>query len=145
VNRRKLPPADVVIMAAGAVMLIGSFLAFYEVPDFAGSVTVSAWDRGLFMIATLPAFLGTLMALQIGLAAFGNITMPNRVLGLTWDQFHIVLSFQAALLMLAFLAQAKPSFVQYGVGFWLMVGGAGGLVLGALIRVGASRRRPRAL
>jgi hypothetical protein len=93
----------------------------------------------------LPALLGVVMALQIVLGTFGNITMPNRVLGLAWDQFHVVLALQAALLMLAHVARAKPGLVDYGIGFWLMLGGAGGLVLGAFMRLAASRRRPRAI
>jgi hypothetical protein len=145
VNRGRLAPANIVILAAGVVGLIGSFLAYYKVPGFVGTLTVNAWDSGLFMIAALPALLGAVMALQIVLGTFGNITMPNRVLGMTWDQFHVVLSLQAALLMLAFLGRAKPSVVDFGAGFWLMLAGAGGLVLGAFMRVAASRRRPRAL
>jgi hypothetical protein len=97
------------------------------------------------MIATLPALLGALMAVQIALVSFGNITMPNRVIGLTWDQFHLVLALQTALLMLMFLARAKPTLVQFGAGFWLMLFGAGGLVIGALMRLAAGRRRPRAI
>jgi hypothetical protein len=47
--------------------------------------------------------------------------------------------------MVTFLAQARQSFVMFGVGFWLMLAGAGGLVVGALMRLAASRRRPRAI
>ena len=147
-NSRKLPPASVVILAAGAIMLIGSFLAFYKVSSPLATVTLNAWDHGLFMIATLPALLGAFMALQVALQAFSNIDMPPRLLGLTWDQFHIVLSFQAALLMLAVLAR-KPNLVglpmTFGVGFWVMLVGSGGLVAGALMRVAATGRRPRLL
>jgi len=148
VNNRNLPPANIVIMVSGAIMLIASFLAFYKISTPVSTLTLNAWDRGIFMTATLPALLGALMALQIGLVAFGNITMPNRVLGLTWDQFHIVLSFQAALLMLTLLAR-EPNLLgiptTFGVGFWVMLFGSGGLVLGAFMRVVASRRRPRAI
>jgi hypothetical protein len=149
VNRRRLPPANVVILASGAIMLIATFLPFYKVPLPDQTVTFDAWDRGLFLIATLPALLGVVMALQIGLEAFGGITMPNRILGLTWDQFHIVLAFQSALLMLTRLAQARPTLVvvtfTLGAGFWLMMICAGGLVVGALMRIAVSRRRPRAI
>jgi hypothetical protein len=149
VNRRKLSPSDVVILAAGAITLIGSFLAFYEIPFGTRTAEVNAWDNGLFLIRTLPALLGTVMALQILLVAFGNITMPNRVLGLTWDQFHLVVALQTAVLMLALLLQTRPTVfveqIEFGPGFWLMLIGAGGLVLGALMRLAASRRRPRAL
>ena len=153
-NRRKLAPANIVILASGAIMLIGSFLPFYR--SEANGVSVgdaNAWDHGFFLIATLAALLGVVMALQIGLEAFGNITMPNRILGLTWDQFHIVLSFQGLLLMLAFLFRRRldevivGTHVQVvlGTGYWLMIVGACGLVVGALMRVVATGRRPRLL
>ena len=153
-NRVKLSPANVVILAAGVVILIGSFMAFYKVSVAgSGSVSVNAWDRGQFMIATLPALLGTFMALQVGLVAFGHIDMPNRLLGLTWDQVHLVLSLQAALLMLSFLARTRPSATfdtirietTLGIGFWLMLVAAIGLVAGAFMRIAATGRRPRAI
>jgi len=155
VNRRKLAPANIVILASGAIMLLASFLAFYRYPGLAlapdgtivrsGSTSRNAWDHYLFLIATLPALLGAVMALQIGLEAFGNITMPNRILGLTWDQFHVVLAFQAALLMLTRLLQARPPLVTYGTGFWMLFAGSLALVIGALMRIAVSRRRPRAI
>jgi hypothetical protein len=142
-NTRKLSPANLVILAAGGVMLLGSFLAFYKVPGSGQSV--NAWAHFFFLITTLPALLGALMALQVGLAAFGNISMPNRVLGLTWDQFHLVLSLQATLLMLTFLGQARPAPLAFGAGFWLMFFGAVALVVGAFMRLAATGRRPRAI
>jgi hypothetical protein len=147
--RSKLAPPDIVILVGGVAMLVGSFLAFYEEtvtgPFGDASVTYSfnAWDRGLFMVWTLPALLGMLMALQVGLRAFSNIDMPNRLLGFTWDQFHIVLSFQAALLMLSFLVAATP--FDFGIGFWVMLVAALAQFVAALLRAGASRRRPRAI
>ena len=153
-NRVKLSPANVVILAAGVVILIGSFMAFYKVSVAgSGSVSVNAWDRGQFMIATLPALLGSFMALQVGLVAFGHIDMPNRLLGLTWDQVHLVLSLQAALLMLSFLARTRLSATfdtirietTLGIGFWLMLVAAIGLVAGAFMRIAATGRRPRAI
>jgi hypothetical protein len=154
VNRVKLSPANVVILGAGVLILIGSFLAFYKVSVAgSGSASVNAWDRGQFMIATLPALLGSFMALQVGLVAFGHIDMPNRLLGLTWDQVHLVLSLQAALLMLSFLARTRFSATfdtfrietTLGVGFWLMFVAAIGLVVGAFMRIAATGRRPRAI
>lgn len=158
-NRRSLTPANILILGGGVVMLIASFLAFYSYRLVAhtldgglvsgGTVSVNAWDRRQFLIATLPALLGMFMALQVALQTFSNIDMPPRLLGLTWNQVHVVLSFQAALLMLALLARAKPGSelvtVDYGAGFWLMLVAAAALVVGALMRVAASGRRPRAI
>src|SRR5689334_20316559 len=118
-------------------MLIASFLAYYRLSFPGGSVTVNAWDRGLFVIATLPVLLGMFMALQVGLVAFGRIDMPNRLLGMTWDQVHLVLALQTAVLMGAFLVSAKAPF-EFGAGFWLMLAAAIALVVGALMRIAAS-------
>jgi hypothetical protein len=145
VNRTKLSPANIVILAAGVVMLIASFMSFYRLPFPGGAVTANAWDRGLFLIATLPVLLGGFMALQVGLVAFGRIDMPNRLLGLTWDQVHLVLALQCVVLMLAFWAEARPPTVTFGAGFWLMFAAAIALVVGALMRIATTRRRPRAI
>ena len=149
-NRRKLAPANIVILAGGALMLLASFFAFYDYKVGGASAgTSNAWDHGNFMIATLPALLGTFMALQVGLQAFSNIDMPARMLGLTWDQVHLVFSLQALLIMLAFLGRARLNFAElritFGIGFWLMLLGSIGLVVAALTRVAASGRRPRAV
>jgi hypothetical protein len=150
VNRRRLTPANIVILAGGALMLLASFLAFYQYKIGGVSAgTSNAWDHGNFMVATLPALLGTFMALQVGLQAFSNIDMPARLLGLTWDQVHLVFSLQALLMMLAFLGRARLNFaelrVTFGVGFWLMLLASIGLVVAALTRIAATRRRPRAI
>jgi hypothetical protein len=107
------------------------------------SFSVNSWDRGLFMIATLPALLGMFMALQVGLRAFSNIDMPNRVLSLTWDQFHLAVSFQVTLLMVAFFVAAKP--LDFGIGFWVMLLAAIAMFVAAITRIVASNRRPRLL
>jgi hypothetical protein len=143
-NRVKLSPANILILAAGALMLIASFMAFYRLPFPGGTLSVNAWDHGLFLIATLPALLGMVMALQVGLVAFGRIDMPNRLLGFTWDQVHLVLALQSALLMGAYFVTAKAP-LEFGIGFWLMLVAAIALVVGALMRLAASGRRPRAI
>jgi hypothetical protein len=147
-RRSKLTPADIVILAGGAAMLVGSFLAFYQqtftaLDGSSVSFSVNSWDRGLFMIATLPALLGMFMALQVGLRAFSNIDMPNRVLSLTWDQFHLAVSFQVTLLMVAFFVAAKP--LDFGIGFWVMLLAAIAMFVAAITRIVASNRRPRLL
>jgi len=147
---RKLSPPNIAILAGGALMLLGSFFAFYEYKIGGVSAGSSnAWDHGLFMVATLPALLGAFMALQVALQAFSNIDMPPRLLGLTWDQVHVVLSFQAALLMLAWFVRARPGFAElhiaFGAGYWLMAVATIVLVVAALMRTAATRRRPRAV
>ena len=63
-------PSELVIMIAGAVMLVASFL------DFAGQT--SAWGRYLFPIATLLPIYGVIMAAQIALTKFAGVKLPEQ-------------------------------------------------------------------
>ena len=100
----KLTPARIVILAAGAATLVGSFLPFwkFDFGDFGGfggggSVSFSAWSGdALFAISIVPALLGLVMALQVALSSFTATALPERVLGLGWPQIHVVCGFTAA-------------------------------------------------
>jgi len=153
VNKVKISPANIVILVAGVVILIASFLAFYklEIPKqtlgnitIGGSTSYNAWSTGQFLIATLPALLGAVMAAHVVLAAFSNVDLPETVLGLTWDQIHLALGFQAALMMIAFLIRSNP-YSSFGIGFWLMLVAGVALLVGAIMRVtGATATTPDA-
>ena len=145
-NNAKLSPPNIVILVAGAVMLVASFLGFYKIDlpaVLGGSRTFSAWSDGQFLIATLPALLGVVMAAQVALVTFGNVDLPDRVLGLTWDQIHLALGFQAALMMIAFLIRSKP-YSDFGIGFWLMLLAGIALLVGAIMRVTGAGSNPNA-
>ena len=60
--------------------------------------------------------------------------MPDRLLGLSWTQIHLVLGFQATIMMLAFLIQdTKP--LDKGIGLYLMLLAAIALLVGAVLRM----------
>jgi hypothetical protein len=137
-DKPKLSPAGIVILASGALMLIGSFLPFYKVTFFGVSKSWSAWSSStnllLFPLTTLVVLFGVLMAAHVAVTAFASGTnLPSRVLGFTWDQIHLVLAFQATVMMLAYLIRDKGGF-DWGVGFWLMLLAAVGLLVGAILR-----------
>jgi hypothetical protein len=139
-DKVKLTPANIVILASGVVILIASFLAFYkiDIPSFevlgesvgGGDQTSNAWSSGLFPVATLVAIYGVLMAVQVGLRA-ANVQLPDHVAGFTWNQVHLVLGAQCVILMVAFLIQDSP---DKGIGFWLMLLASIGLLVGAVMR-----------
>ena len=129
--KAKLTAANALILGAGIVLLLGSSLAFYT----GLGLSISAWSSGLFGIATVVVLCGGLMAGQVALSTFGTRPLPGKPFGLTWDQVHLALGFQAAVMMLAFLAQSRPFFLQLGTGFWLMLGSAIALFVGALLRL----------
>src|SRR5262245_8210661 len=105
-DKVKISTANLVILIAGGVMLIASFLEFNKFSLGSFSKSVNAWSNGYFIIATIPALLGTLMAVHVALESFApQVTLPERILGLTWTQVHLVFAFQATIMMLAFLIQ----------------------------------------
>ena len=134
-NQTKLSPANIVILAGGAVMLIGSFLSFYTFGPFSSSAWGGASGFGVFGIATVVVLCGIVMAAQVGLTAFASgVTLPDKLLGLTWDQVHLALGFQAAFEMLAFLIRSKGG-LSFGIGFWFMLLSGIALLVGAIMRV----------
>ena len=117
--------AELAILISGAVMLIGSFISFYGSPG-----TWSAWSSFMFPVATLLPLYGVLMAAQIALTKFANVTLPEHVAGFTWEQIHLVLAFFSALLAICFLV-AKNTSLSAGIFIELIA--AAGLVYGAVM------------
>ena len=144
-DKLKLSTANLVILIAGVVMLIASFLAFNKISARSfvisgvkfggGSHSYSAWSSHYFLIATIPALLGIVMAAQVAVAAFASgVKLPEKVLGLSWTQIHLVLGFQATIMMLAFLIQ-DTSGSDKGIGLFLMLLAAIALLVGAVLRM----------
>ena len=66
------------------------------------------------------------------------VRMPARMLGLTWDQIHVVLALQATIMMLAFVFQDTGE-LHKGLGLFVMLAAADALLVGAVLRL---RERP---
>lgn len=128
-DRNRATRAEIVIIAAGAVTVIGAFLPFWEVPLVG---TTNAWGRLLFPIATLMPIFGLVMAVQVAAARFGNVQFPDRVLSFTWPQVHLALGSFAALLALCYLVVDK-GIMSFGIGYWIVLLGCLGLVTGAVM------------
>jgi hypothetical protein len=119
-NRRKVTRAETVILAAGAVMLIASFLDFDS--------NESAWGAPWRPIVTLIPIYGVVMAGQIALKRFANVEMPD-VAGFTWEQLHLVLGTFAALMALFWVIAGE----ERQIGMWLLTLGALAAFAGALL------------
>ncbi|MEJ7844054.1 MAG: hypothetical protein WKF93_00280 [Acidimicrobiales bacterium] len=119
---------EIVIMAAGGVALLGSFLPFVDVGGEFG-VTISAWGDGLLPIATYVAIFGVLQALAVALPRFAGMDVPRNVAGFTLLQVHLALGFFSALIMIGYLIVNDAK----GIGFWLMFLAAAGLLAGAVL------------
>jgi hypothetical protein len=122
VDKKQPTTGEWVIMGAGGVMLIASFL------DFVGKT--SAWGSHLFPIATLIVIYGVIMAAQIALTKFASVQLPDRVADFTWEQIHLALSVFALLMSLGWLISGAPS---KGIGLWLILLASIALVVGAVM------------
>jgi hypothetical protein len=131
-DRKSPTPGEIIIMVSGGVALIFSFFDFYSVDTAFGGNGISAWSSGLFPVATLMVIFVTVMALQIALTKFANVSLPERVAGLTWEQVHLVLGFFAALYAIAYLLVSKGS-ADFGIGFWFVLIGCIGALVGAVM------------
>ena len=127
---KKLTPAQIVILAAGAVAFIASFLPWLDFDFGNTSSTVSAWGSGAFPTYTWVGIIGLVMALAVGLPAFTNVNLPQAVMGFTWVQLHLILGFIATLIAISFLIVDKGSY-DIGIGGWL------GILAGVALLVGA--------
>ncbi len=119
-------PAEITIMAAGAVMIVFSFLHFAG----SGSFGRSSWQSPFFPIATLLPLYGLVMALQIALTKFAKVKLPESVLGFTWEQIHLGLGAMAGLMAIAWLI-TDTSDKQ--IGQWFEILGGIALVVGAVL------------
>jgi len=133
---KKPTTAEIVIMASGAVALIFSFFDFYSFDSIDGSVGYSAWSSSLFPLATYMAIIGVILGVQVALRAFSGMAMPERILGFTWQQIHLILAFFAVLIGIGYLIVDIPG---RAVGFWLMFIGSIGMLVGAVLEMNEAK------
>jgi hypothetical protein len=114
--------SELIIMIAGAVMLVASFLDF--------RLDRSAWGSGNFPIATLLPLYGVIMAVQIAITKFASANLPARVVGFTWEQVHLALGILAGLMAVGWLLTDTG---DKQIGLWLEVLGGIALAVGAVM------------
>ena len=122
----KPPPtrAELIIMIAGAVMFVGSFVNFYS----GGRST--AWSTGMFPIATLLPLYGVIMGGQIALTKFTATSLPATIASFTWEQIQLALGIFAAVLAVAFFMVENAGL---SAGIFIELLAAAGLVAGAVM------------
>jgi hypothetical protein len=121
-DRQQPTPGEIVIMAAGAVMLVFSFFNFAS--------DTSAWGSGIFPVATLLVLYGVVMATQIALTRFSGANLPKALLGFTWEQVHLALGIMAGLMALGFVS---TDITNKQIGLWMEVLGGLALAVGAVM------------
>lgn len=134
---RKVTPGEIVVMAAGGVGIIASFLPFAD-PPFGDSV--NAWDGdffALFPVATLIAIYVLVAGGLVALTKFANVQIGN-VLGFSLLQLVLVLGFFATIQALAYLL-TEFSGADRGVGYWLLLLSAIASLVGAVLMTNERR------
>ena len=130
--KEKLTTAQIVILACGVVAFIASFLPWVSI-DLGrfGDASYNAWDGDVMYWPTFwwVGIFGLVMALQVGLTAFTSVNLPDRPLGFTWPQIHLVLGIFAVILTVSFLIGGD----EHGIGFWISLLASIGLVVGAVM------------
>ena len=121
-DQQSATPGEITIMAAGAVMIIFSFVSFES--------DQSAWAKGLFPVATLLPLYGLVMGLQLALTRFAPVRLPRSVLGFTWEQIHLALGAMAALMAIGWMFTDAPN---KQIGMWFEILGGIALVVGAVL------------
>ena len=131
---KQVKPADIVIMASGAVAFLFSFFDWFSAD---GGFSINGWDTDLtFPLGWYIGIFGLLMGLQVALEKFANVNFPETVVSFTWTQVHLVLSVFAVLLAFGWLLvnPFEGLEVDKGIGLWLSVLAAIGLLVGAILR-----------
>jgi hypothetical protein len=120
-----LKPSDWIIAVSGVVALIFSFFDWFE--------GTNAWDTDLtFPLGTYIAIIGVVMAAHVLLTGLAGTDLPERILGFSWPQIHLVLGVFAGLLALGWLI-VDPG-PDKKIGLWLSVLAAFGLLAGAIVK-----------
>lgn len=139
---QQLKPSEIVIMASGGAVFLLT-LPFLHWLSFEGtSDGLSIWNTDVaFPLATYIPLIGLLLAAQVALAKFGNVTFPPQVIGFTWTQVHLVLSFFTVLIWLGFviLNPTGPGS-SWGIAFWFSFLGSAGLMTGSIMELAEERK-----
>jgi hypothetical protein len=131
---KKPTPGEIVLMAGAGLTLLFSFFPFYKVELGDFSENTSAWESGLFPVATLITIFAVIAGMLVALVRFANVQYPpGGFLGIGWNQLLLVLTFFSALLAVAFLTLDKPAGQSFGFGFWFLLIGAVGSLVGAVV------------
>jgi hypothetical protein len=124
-------PAEITILAGAGVVLIFSFLAFYEVSVGNFSDSRNAWGTGLFPLATLIVVFAVAAGLIVGLDLLG-VKVPDRIATFTRAQVLLVCGGFATLQAVAYLI-TDHSGADFGIGFWFMLLGSIAVLVGAVM------------
>jgi hypothetical protein len=135
-------PGEILVMAGAGVALIFSFLPFYKLEILNTSDSTSAWGTGLFPVATLIPIFAVIAGVMVALVRFGNVRYPaGGFLGFSWNSLLLALTFFAAVVAVTYLIVDKGPGGGLGFGYWLVLIGAIGSLVGAVLMMNEAKTR----
>lgn len=129
----KLSTNEKIIAAAGALLLIASFLPWYSVKvnlfGVSKSFTANAWGEPNALWSILAVLLGVAMAAQILVSKFSDAEIP-KLGSLSWPEVHRIAGIAIAVLVLIKLLSESS---HLGFGFFIAIICAGALAYGGFM------------
>jgi len=90
-----IKPSTSMLIAGGAVLFLSTLLDWASGNDF-GFDGASGWDTDFFGLhGILVAVIGLAIGGGVALNQFGNVSMPDKILGFDHDQLHLALGLAA--------------------------------------------------
>ncbi len=122
-------PSTIMLIAGGAVLFISTFLDWASFGSGSFSVGINAWDvDGFGFLGIFCAAIGVIIGGGVAASNFGNVSLPDRMLGFNHDQVHFILSSFALLTTVGFLFRG-----DVGIGLILGLIASGVMVAGAFM------------
>jgi hypothetical protein len=92
---KDIKPSTIMLIAGGAVMLLSTFLDWVSEGPFGAN----AWDTDFFGLhGIFVAIIGLSIGGGVAAKQFGNVSMPDKILGFDHDQLHLALGLSAFLI-----------------------------------------------
>jgi hypothetical protein len=143
---KKFTASDIVILASAVVLVVASFLTWIDfgsprlpIPQQALQQlgvdiprgTQNAWDH--FPGFVYPLIAGVIAGVQVVMEKV-RPQMPGHVAGFSWTQIDLLLGIWALLSVIA-VAFEDFGYGDKGIGLWLTLVAAAGLLVGAILRL----------
>jgi hypothetical protein len=148
---KKITVSDIVILASAVVLVVASFLTWIDfgsprLPISQQALqqlgvdiprgTENAWDH--FPGFVYPLIAGVIAGVQVVLEKV-RPQMPGHVAGFSWTQIDLLLGLWALLSVIA-VAFEDFGYGDKGIGLWLTLIAAAGLLVGAILRLSEPAR-----
>jgi hypothetical protein len=137
---QRMPLGDKIILPAGIVLLIDSFLKWYSAEvcflDVCVSGSANAWEAPGAIWSILAVLIGLLLSAGVAAVHFGNVKLPALPEGLTWARVDLGLAVAAGVFLLIKLLNHSGDLA---FGFFIGIICVAALIAGAYLNFQAER------